>query len=140
MDSRDPAAAQPSAAPPVDAPGLLEAAAQLLDDMQGLLQLHWQLLALEARRAAWGLVAIAAFSAATGLLLALGCLGLSAALALWLVELGLRGSLAVLLASLLNLVGVWGFLHAIRHEARVLGFPATRRGLRRLLGPGGAPP
>jgi hypothetical protein len=112
----------------------MEAGWQLLEDVQTLLQMHLQLLALEARRAAWGLVAIAAFSAAVGLLLALTCLGLTTALALWLMEQGMRPSLSVLVSSLLNLAGVLTFVNAIQREARVLGFPATRNRLRKLMG------
>ena len=133
MDASDgPAQATPP--PSASQGGLADAAWQLLEDVQTLLQVHLQLLALEARRAAWGLVAIAAFSAAAGVLLALTCLGFTAALALWLMELGMRTSLAVLLASLLNMAGVLAFVTAIQREFRVLGFPATRKSLRRLAG------
>ena len=119
--------------PPSDAQpaGLLAAGWQVLEDIQALLQMHLQLFALEARRAAWGLVAIAAFSAAAGLLLALTCLGLTTALALWLMELGMRPSASVLLSSLLNLAGVLAFVTAIQREAHVLSFPASRNSLRK---------
>ncbi len=125
MDARDDRSPD---APPA---GLVAAGWQLLEDVHALLQIHLQLLALEARRAAWGVVAIAAFSAAAGLLLALTCLGLTAALALWLMELGMRPSLSVLLSSLLNFAGVMVFVTAIQHEAQVLSFPVSRNSLRK---------
>ncbi len=129
-----------SDAPPQDPPqdGLIAQGWKLFEGVQSLLRIHLQLLALEARRAAWGLVAIAAFSAAIGLLLALTFLGLTAALVLWLMEEGLRPSLSMLLSSLLNLGGVMLFVTAIQREARALTFPASRDSLRRRKKP--APP
>jgi uncharacterized membrane protein YqjE len=120
--------------PAEDAPpaGLIEQGLKLFEGVQSLLRIHLQLLALEARRAAWGLVAIAAFSAAIGLLLALIFLGLTTALVLWLMEEGLRPSVSVLLSTLLNVGGVILFVSAIQREARTLTFPASRNSLRKL--------
>ena len=124
-----------SAAPAMQWVDIPAALSHLLEQMQGLLQLHLELLTLEARRAGWGLVAIATLCAAAGLLFALSCVGLTVALALWLIEQGTRASLAVLLSCVLNVAGVLTCICAIQREARSLTFAVTRKSLRKRLFP-----
>ena len=102
---------------------------RLVSNALNLLSDQLLLLALEARRAAQALGAIAAFGLAAGILLACTWLGLGAACALWLIEQGTRPSVAMLAASMLDLVGVFLFGIAIHRTSNALTFPATRRSL-----------
>lgn len=106
-----------------DVRGLLRDARALLHD-----QLH--LLALEAERAGRALALMTTLGVAAGILLAGTGLGLAGALALWLLEQGLRPSAALLAASLLDLVGVLLLWVAIQRACGALGFAATRQSLR----------
>ena len=99
-----------------------------------------QLLALEVQRAVRGLAAIAAYSVATGLLIAGAWLGVMAALALWLIEHQVSASSAVLLAAIFNGVGVWALVAAIRKECRAWGFSASLQALEPLKSAPPSPP
>jgi hypothetical protein len=112
-------------------PGSLAAdVRRLLGDARALLQDQLHLLALEAERAGRALALMTAMGVAAGMLLAGTCLGLGAALALWLLEQGLRPSAAMLAASLTGLVGVLVLLVAMKRTSGALTFPATRNSLR----------
>lgn len=122
-------------APGAETVRLLDTARELLADLRALLHDQLHLLALEAERASQALANIAILSVAAGLLAACLWVGLSLALGFWLTELGLRTSLAVLLATGINGLGLWLVLHGIRHESHVLGFPGTLKSLQRLQKP-----
>lgn len=103
----------------------LDNAHGLWRDLRALAHGRLQLLALEIQRAVRGLAAIAAYSVAAGLLLAGAWLGLMAAMVLWLTEHQVSASGAVLLAAVLNGVGFWALIAAIRRECRAWGFSAS---------------
>jgi hypothetical protein len=112
-------------------PGSLAAdVRRLLNDARALLHDQLHLLALEAERAGRALALMTTLGVASGILLAGTGLGLGAALALWLLEQGLRPSAALLAASLLDLVGVLMLWAAMQRTSAALTFPATRKSLR----------
>lgn len=118
---------------------LLETTRRLVAVVAELAQDQLQLLALESERAGQALARMAALGLAAGLLVAGSWLGLSLALVFWLLEWGLRTSLALLLASGMNLLGLWLVLQGLQRESAALGFPGTLRslqGLRKPLPPG----
>jgi len=57
-------------------------------------------------------------------------LGIVAALVLWLVDRGVPASAAVMGAVVLNLLGAFGFVLAIKRTSHALRFPATVRALK----------
>jgi hypothetical protein len=113
-------------------PGSLAAdVRRLLNDARALLQDQLHLLALEAERAGRALALMTTLGVAAGMLLAGTLLGLGAALALWLLEQGLRPSAAMLAASVTGLVAVLLLGVAIQRTSAALTFPVTRKSLRR---------
>jgi hypothetical protein len=117
MKSGEPRPANGAAPEPVPLRAVLaDAARALLTDLRRIALARWHLLALEVREAACNLLAMAALLAAVGVLLALAWVGLTAACALWLVEQGVRTSLAVLASSGLNLLAAACALLALRRR------------------------
>ena len=111
-------------------PGLLDNAAALWGDLKGLAHDHLELAALETRQAGESLVWIIAYGIVVGVLCVSAWLGLVAALVLWLVDRGMPASAAVLLAVVVNLLGAFGFVLAIKKTSQALRFPATVRALK----------
>lgn len=112
-------------------PGLMASIEAMWDDMRALAYDHLQLVALEMRRAALGLVTMVVEGIVMGMLVAASWIAAVAALCLWLIEHGLETSAALLIAAILNLLGALGFGLAIRRKSRVLRlFPATSARLR----------
>jgi hypothetical protein len=83
----------------------------------------------EAQSAFQAMLLMLAFGLLACLLLGFAWLGLCGALVLWLVEHNLSPSGALLLAAVLNLIGVLGMLLAARRELRLLSVPGTQQGL-----------
>jgi hypothetical protein len=119
MESGDPESGSGAAPEQVPLTAVLAAAVRaMLTDLRCIAAAQLHLLALETRKAAGDLVAMAALGAAAGVLLALAWVGLVAACSLWLVEQGVRTSLAVLATSGLNLLAAaWALLALRRHSA-----------------------
>ncbi len=113
--------------PPVPAPGLIENLEALWEDLRGTAHDHFQLAALEARRAVLSLVWMAVYGAVVGMLVAATWLAAVGAIVLWLIEGGLGASAAVLVGAVLNLLGAFGFALLIRRRSRLLHFPSTVR-------------
>ena len=113
-----------------DSPGLIESALALWGDWREIAHERIAILFLEARRAGESMVVMLLCGIAAGLLLAGAWIGISVALAWFLIERGLAGSAAVFLAALCNLVGALAFGVVMRRRAGDLQFPATMRGLR----------
>jgi hypothetical protein len=102
---------------------------QLLADLRTAARAQLHLLDLEAQRAGQALALMLAYGMLAGLLLCAAWLGLCAAAVLLLVEHDMRASMALLLVVLLNLVAGAGLVLAMRYQARLLSFPATRQNL-----------
>lgn len=123
--------ATPSAPAPAADPGLLASAEALWHDLLALGHDYLRLAALETQRAGESLVSIVLFGIVAGLLVVSAWLGLAGALVLWLIDSrGWNGSLAMLLAVIINLGGAFGFVMAIRAKSKNLRFPATVNSLR----------
>ena len=118
---------------PAESPGLFDSALALWGDWCAIARERIEILTLEARRAGESLVVMLMCGIAAGLLLAGAWIGITAALAWWLIERGLAGSGAVFLAALCNLLGAVVLGVVIRRCARDLQFPATVRGLRAIV-------
>jgi uncharacterized membrane protein YqjE len=130
---------QPDSTAPIEdkVPGSLASDVnRLVRSARALLGDQLRLLALESRRAARALGAIAALGVAAGILMACTWLGLSAACALWLIEQGARPSAAILASCLLDLIGLLAFCVAIHRESRSLTFPASFQSLQASKGTG----
>ena len=112
-----------------DAPGLLENAQALWDDLRGLARDHLQLAALETQRAGKSLVNMVVFAVAAAILLVSAWLGLMGAGVLGLIAFGLHPSVALLLAVVLNIAAAFVLFTMIRRSSRQLRFPATVRSL-----------
>ena len=111
------------------AEGFMATLGLVLDEVRAAARDQLRLLDLEAQQAGQALALMLACALVAGLLLGAAWLGLCAAAVLGLVELGLRTSLALLLAVLLNLGAGVALLLAMRQQARALAFPATRQNL-----------
>ncbi|MCX8518416.1 MAG: hypothetical protein ORN29_10260 [Rhodoferax sp.] len=118
------------------APAATEKLAHLLADLLGLLagaravvgdQIY--LLALESRRAGRAAATMLACGIGAGILLAGFWLACTAALALWLVECGYPASVAMLAASLWDLLGALVLLVWLNRASRALAFPASVQSL-----------
>jgi uncharacterized membrane protein YqjE len=88
-----------------------------------------ELVALEAHRAGAALVWMIAFGVVAGVCVIATWLGLMAALAMWVTDVGLSPILAVLLVALLNLALAGALAYAGVRKTDSLTFPATRRQL-----------
>ena len=113
-----------------------EKVAHLVTDLHGLLtgaravvgdQLY--LLALESRRAGRAVATMLACGIGAGILLAGFWLACTAALALWVVECGYPASVAMLAASMWDLLGVLLLLAWLNRASRALAFPASVQSL-----------
>ncbi|HEX7373437.1 MAG TPA: phage holin family protein [Steroidobacteraceae bacterium] len=109
--------------------GVVEGMAALGSDLFGLFRDHVEVAALEIQRAGESLVSIIVFGIVAGVLLAAAWLAAASVIVLWLIEHGIAASAAMALAVVLNLVGVYAILQAIRRRGRHFGFPATLRSL-----------
>jgi uncharacterized membrane protein YqjE len=116
------------AAPAQDAGGVA-GVATLWSDLLGLFRDHVEVAVLELQRAGESLVTIIAYAVLAGVLLAAAWLAAASVVVLWLIEHGIAGSAAMLLAVALNLFGVYALLRAIRRRGLHFGFPATLRSL-----------
>ena len=104
-------------------------AGKLLGDLRQAARAQLDLLDLEAQRAGQALALMLAYGMVAGLLLCAAWIGLCAVAVLLLVEHDMRASMALLLLVLLNVAGGVGLALAMRRQARVLSFPATRQNL-----------
>ena len=125
----EPAAGSPPAAPD-SGTGLLGNVQVLWRDLRGLLHDHLQLAALEAQRAGKSLVNMVIYGVAAAILVVTAWLGLMAAGVLWLIDLGLNSSLALLAAVGVNVGGVLLLVLMIMRASKYLGFSATVRSLK----------
>jgi CHASE2 domain-containing sensor protein len=124
------ASSEPDYAPPPAAPGPLDRMSMLWDNISQLLHDQFELVALETQRAALSLVAMLAWGLAAGLLLVTAWLGIMAAIVLFLIDLGLAASLALLAVVVITLIGAGACALVIRKKSKYLRFPATVRSLK----------
>ena len=117
----------PSHDPPVSE--LLNEAKSLWSEWTDLLRDRLQLAALETQHAGKTLVGMIATGVIIALLIVSAWLGLLSAAVLWLVQLGLMTSIAILLGVLFNLLLAVLLYYLIRYQSRHLGWPATLRSL-----------
>ncbi len=108
------------------APSLSAAVLGLVRSLAGVLGAALHLAALETRLAGLSLAAMLALAVAGALLLATAWLLTVAAVAVFLVRLGLAWELALLLAAGLNVALALPMITAIRRLSRNLLFSATR--------------
>jgi hypothetical protein len=124
-------AAVGGAAPAVS--GLLQTVKTLWYELRELLHDELTLVALETRLAGQSLVTMIAAGLGIAVLLVTAWLGLMGAAVLWLSSIGVRVSLAILVAVAANL-GFAGILYQlIRRQSRHLQFSATLRTLHSML-------
>ena len=118
---------------PPDVSGLLQAAKTLWYELRELVHEQVTLAALETRLAGQSLVIMIAAGLGIAVLLVTAWLGLMGATVLWLISIGLRASLAILLAVAANLGFALILYQLIRRQSRHLQFSATLRSLRPML-------
>lgn len=122
---------EPTRPPPAEtdptAPKLIESLGALWADLRVSAHDQLQLAALEAQRAVLSLVWMAVYGTVVGMLVAAAWLVVAGALVLWLIDIGLGTSTALLLGAALNLVGAIAFALLMRRKSEVLLFPATLR-------------
>ena len=111
------------------APGLLEVAKSIWLESIGLLHGRLQIAALETKLAGERLAAIVAMSVIVAVLGVSAWLGLNGAAILWLIDMGLMPSVAMLIGVLFNMILAVLFFLAIQRERHKLGWPATLRSL-----------
>ena len=111
--------------------GVLDSARSLWRDFTALTKDHLELALLETQRAGQSAVNMLVYAVAAALLLVTAWLGLLAAIVIGLAELGLHAGFGVLIVVALNLIGAFALYRMIRRSSKNLGFPATRRSLRR---------
>jgi hypothetical protein len=128
LDRKDEPAAVGGAPP--DVSGLLQAAKTLWYELRELVHEQLTLAALETRLAGQSLVTILAAGLGIALLLITAWVGLMGAAVLWLNSIGVRASIAILIAVAANLGFALILYHLIRRQSRHLQFPATLRSLR----------
>lgn len=112
------------------AAGLIDNAVALWGDLQSVAHDHLELAALEAKRAGQSLVAIVAYGVVIAILVVTAWMGIVTAGVLWLIQLGLNASLAVLIGVVVNLAGAFGLVLLIKQASQALRFPATVRALK----------
>lgn len=112
------------------APGIVEELAGAFAGARGLLSGLLDLFTLEARRAGLTLAVMLACAATGAILVVAAWLGLMAALALWMVSLGVSWEAAVAVVALANLATAGALAWLCFHLSRHLLFSATRRQLR----------
>ena len=108
-------------------PGLSHAVLSLWQDFLRLLQDHFQLAALETRRAGECLAVMVVAGVMIAILLSGAWLGLMAMAVLMLMAQGMEAYKAILVAVAGNLLAALLGCGVIRHKSRALSFPATRR-------------
>jgi hypothetical protein len=128
LDRKGEPAVAGSASPSESA--LLEEVKQLWQELRGLAHDQLKLAALETRLAGESLVTMIAAGLIVAVLVVSAWLGLIGAAVLWLVSVGVMGSIAMLLAVAANLVFALILYDVIRRQGRHLQFPATLRSLR----------
>ena len=111
---------------------MLDEARSLWREWSGLWHDRLQLAALETRQAGRSLVGMLVAGVVAALLIVSAWLGLVSAVVVWLVEIGLMASLAILLGVVFNLLLTTLLYYFIRHQSRHLGWPATLRSLHRI--------
>lgn len=109
---------------------LLEDLKALWHELRGVAHDQLILAALEAKLAGKTLVIMLAAGVMVAILLVSAWLGLMGAAVLWLIGVGLSGSIAMLVAVAANLVAAFILIGMIRGQTRYLQFPATVRSLR----------
>lgn len=110
---------------------LLSEVRSLWQEWSGLWHDRLQLAALETQQAGRSLVGMLVAGVVAALLIVSAWLGLLSAAVVWLVEIGLMTSLAILLGVMSNLLLATLLYYFIRHQSRHLGWPATLRSLQR---------
>lgn len=110
-------------------PSLIEDAKSLWLEVVGLLHDRLQMAALETKLAGERLAAIMAMGVIVAVLVVSAWLGLNGALILWLIDIGLIASVAMLIGVLFNIILAVIFYFAIERERHKLGWPATLRSL-----------
>jgi len=113
------------ASPPLR--GVVEELSRVLSAVRQTVSSFLELVSLEAHRAGAALVWMIAFGIVAGVCVIATWLGLMAALAMWLTNVGLSPILAVLLVALLNLAFAGALVFAGMRKSDSLTFPATRR-------------
>ncbi len=112
------------------APGILEDASALADELHGLVHDQLKVIGLEARLAALGLMKMTAAAAGVGVLLAASWLGMLGIATLGLIRSGLTPALAMLIVTVLNLAMAYAIWNLIQRNSQIFGLPATLRSLR----------
>jgi hypothetical protein len=107
--------------------GVLKELSNVLASARETVSNFLELVSLEARRAGVALVWMIAWGVMAGVCLVATWCGLMAALAMWVIALGLAPILTVLLVTLLNLAIAGVLVYASIGMSRGLLFPATRR-------------
>lgn len=115
---------------PPAAPGLLESASALWNELRGVLHDQLQLAVLETKLAGTSLVVMIAAGVMVALLLLTAWLGLVGAGVLWLIGMGVAASMAMLMAVAASVVFSLALCYLIRRQSRHLQFSATLRSLR----------
>ncbi|HKQ24057.1 MAG TPA: phage holin family protein [Burkholderiales bacterium] len=110
--------------------GLLEDLKLLWHELLGLVHDQLTLAALETRSAGNSLVTMIAAGVMVAALLVSAWLGLMGAAVLWLINMGVIASVAMLVAVIANLALALILYDVIRRQSRHLQFPATLRALR----------
>lgn len=105
--------------------GLISTIEALWNNLQSVVQDQLQLAVLETLRVGKSLVAIVVYTLVIALLMASAWLCAVGALVLWFIHNGMNASVALLLAVMINVVGVMVFMWAIVRHSRALRFPAT---------------
>ena len=116
-------------------PALLEEIKSLWQEFSGLAHDRLTLAALETRLAGKSLVTMIAAGVMIAALLVSAWVGLMGVAVLWLVNVGIVASIALLIAVAANLVFALILYAVIRLKSRYLQFPATIRSLRPLPSP-----
>ena len=122
----------PSAKAEPHVSGLIEEGKAMWSELSGLVQDRLHLAALETKQVGESLVAMVATGVIVAVLLVSAWLGLIGALVLWLIDLGLSGSISMLLGVFIN-IGLAVILYfSLHRQRRKLGWPATLRSLQKL--------
>lgn len=109
--------------------GVLNDVRSLWHELRGLFHAHFQLAALEARRAGESLVSMIVAGVMLAVLLSGAWLGLLAAAVLAMVENDISASHAIALAVAFNLLAALILFAVIRRKSRYLKFPVTQSSL-----------
>lgn len=107
--------------------GVLKELSSVLTSVRETLSNFLELVSLEARRAGVALIWMIALGLVAGVCLIASWCGVMAALAMWVIALGLHPILTVLLVTLLNLAFAGVLVYLCIGMSRGLLFPATRR-------------